>query len=273
MLSAIQLAKGKERAVPAPALPPAGVVAATGVDTDERRQRRNYSVDFKMEVIKFFKYDKHTVNQTLARFPELKDRREEATGVGYARRWEAEVGPLVWQFFMGIREARGAVNRMLLEAYARSLPVEVTKGFNNVGVQLELNTLQIRLLKTQFFFGWVKAGAKIASFTGGDVTTMLLTGEFQEKVQTFNALLYSLVSQRNVRRIIVGDETAVRFEDLPGTTLELRGAQQVALRTGGKHRDTFTVWLSSEMVCNKYKPFLIFKGAPKGKVEIRLLLL
>ena len=39
----------------------------------------------------------------------------------------------------------------------------------------------------------------------------MVPASYKTKVETFNALLFSVVFQRNIRRIIVTDETAVRF--------------------------------------------------------------
>ncbi len=43
----------------------------------------------------------------------------------------------------------------------------------------------------------------------------------------------------------VPDETGVRVEETATTTMEKRGAKHVPIRTSGKERQMFTVWLSS----------------------------
>ena len=72
------------------------------------------------------------------------------------------------------------------------------------------------------------------------------------------------MKQKTVNCIIVGDETDVRVEDLPSpravfflkhflltavsvTTMEYRGKEHVPIRSSGKDRQMFTVWLSSMM--------------------------
>lgn len=78
----------------------------------------------------------------------------------------------------------------------------------------------------------------------------LLPVMYKERIATFGALLYSLMKERTIKRIIVGDETAVRVEDLPNTTMEVRGRAHVPIRFSGKERQAFTVWLSAAMELN-----------------------
>ena len=56
-----------------------------------------------------------------------------------------------------------------------------------------------------------------------------------------------MMVQHQYTRFIVRDETCVRMEDIPNTTLEVRGAKSVPLRTSGKERHMSTVWLAAEI--------------------------
>ena len=117
-----------------------------------------------------------------------------------------------------------------------------------------------------------------------------LPADYEQKVADFHALLRSMMSGRNYKSVIAGDETGVRMEDTAATTMERRGTNQVPIRTSGKEKQLFTVWLWASMereedgwvcepllmgvlwrshtqICKKGAPLLIFKGASAGKVE------
>ena len=69
--------------------------------------------------------------------------------------------------------------------------------------------------------------------------------DYETRISDYQALLQDLMRRRQYTTIVVGDETGVRMEDIPTETMESRGAKSVKLRTSGKERTLFTVWLWS----------------------------
>ena len=78
----------------------------------------------------------------------------------------------------------------------------------------------------------------------------MLPTDYEERVFDFHCLLQDLMRRRQYQRIVVGDETGVRMEDIPNQTMEVRGAQSVKIRTSGKERQLFTVFLWSTIERN-----------------------
>lgn len=122
-----------------------------------------------------------------------------------------------------------------------------------------------------------------------------LPRDYETRVAQFMAMLQDLTRQRGFTQFIVGDETGVRMEDIPISsqgcpffffensadtynpecTMEARGAKSVKVRTSGKERTMFTVWLWSSIekhgdkwVCLSVKMFplhFLFSGRKERK--------
>ncbi len=71
--------------------------------------------------------------------------------------------------------------------------------------------------------------------------------------------------------IINCDETPIQLEMNEGTTVELAGAKDVIVSTSGRSKMRISCLLTIGADGTKYPPFLVFKGAPGGKIEKKLL--
>ena len=159
----------------------------------------------------------------------------------------------LYLFFVAIRDAQGAVTRQLLHAFVATLPREVQHNFMNAGEKRH----------DRFFRRWRRFHNVVDRRVSGvppDMFTItspshlgvqqMLPTDYEERVFDFHCLLQDLMRRRQYQRIVVGDETGVRMEDIPNQTMEVRGAQSVKIRTSGKERQLFTVFLWSTIERN-----------------------
>ena len=179
-------------------------------------------------------------------------------------------------FLLAIRDAHGVVTRPLLTAYATTLGSDVQKNFLSISDKRQ-DRFKVETdvcYRTPSHLRFVHMGlhkGMLFLFSG---VQQFLPANYKEKIVKYHNLLRSMMAQRHYKRIIVGDETGIRMEEIPATTLESRGAKRVPMRTSGKEKQMFTVWLSAEAqeqngewVATKNTPMVMFKGATGGKVK------
>ena len=256
-------------------------VSSTGLDAAPlKKPRRELNLAAKNEILNFRKT--HTAKETLAKFPEvspstLKRIQRHAgqiekayhSGRGSTKRkvplkmYKAR-GEKLHEFFMQVRDAHGAVTRGLLEEFAAGLPPEITHTFMSKGAYR----------RDEFFSRWRKwYGIVYRRVTG---VKQYLPHDHPERIRTFHSLLRSMYLNNRYTTIFCGDETGVRFEELPSVTMAPRGSQKVPIASSGQEKTIFTVFLHSSLGVDdwgnpkpvrKEPPVIIFKGAAEGPVS------
>ena len=241
-----------------------------------RRDLDNYK---RAEILNYL--NKHTMKETLAKYPEVSEstlkrmKRQEKSiramvhqGFGKMKRKKdfrkyAALGSAMYDFFIAIREANGAVGRSLLEEWVGSQPKEVQKDF-----------LTVRPEQRNLFFKRWKRIYKVVyrRITG---TKQYLPADYEARTNNFNSLLRSMHKAKKYKVFLVGDETGVRFEELPNTTLAHKGSKKVALRTTNMEKSMFTAWLSCAIIVDndgtivdiiKDPVVTMFAGVPGAKI-------
>jgi hypothetical protein len=248
--------------------------------TPAKKARRDLSLDTKNEILKF--RSKHTLEQTLAHFPEAsrrtamrvkldaaKIRKAVHAGKGTKKRRRplikyATLGDKMFEFFCLIRDAQGAVSRSLLEEYIASTPANVQLDLMQKGDHR----------RDEFFSRWRDhynvVYRRITGFK------QFLPDDYTKRIETFHGLLRSIYMEKRWTTIVCGDETGVRFEDLPNATMAPIGSKKVLIRTTGNEKNMFTVFLHSTLKVDdlgrairveKGLPVILFKGAESGPVS------
>jgi len=244
-----------------------------------KKKRRDLPLVTKHEILRFAQ--SHTMTQTMNAFPEISmtalkrlKRNREVTMKGYhpSRGTIRRMRPLakykvlgehLHKFFVGVRDAQGAVNRALLEECILGLPDDVQLDLMQKGEHR----------RDEFFVRW-RRWYKIVyrRITG---VKQFLPDDYATRVRNFHYLLRSMFFEKRHTLIFCGDETGVRFEELPNVTMAEKGSQKVQVRTSGQEKNMFTVFLHSSMRLDdwgnllsvqKEKPVIIFKGAEDGPV-------
>lgn len=132
-----------------------------------------------------------------------------------------ELSKALFSFFVNVRDAHGAVSRGLLEAYAFNLPDGVKKDYFAVN----------RTSQDDFWKRWRTFHGIVYRRVGG--LKQYVPTDFQTRIDVYKALLKSTNAETRFKTIFCADETGVRMEEMPGTTLERRGAAKVIVHLGG----------------------------------------
>ncbi|KAL2096389.1 hypothetical protein ACEWY4_008537 [Coilia grayii] len=113
--------------------------------------------------------------------------------------------------------------------------------------------------------GWLEKFLNRNGFALRRRTTMaqknpdLLT---EKLVSFFDYVSKTVVSKRiSEKDIIAMDETAVWFDMVSPSTIDVRGTKSVALKTTGHEKSHLTVVLAAKADGTKLKPFVVFRGA------------
>uniref|UniRef100_A0A1A8MYG5 DDE-1 domain-containing protein n=1 Tax=Nothobranchius pienaari TaxID=704102 RepID=A0A1A8MYG5_9TELE len=84
----------------------------------------------------------------------------------------------------------------------------------------------------------------------------------QKLVSFVDYVSKTVVSKRiSEKDIIAMDETAVWFDMVSPSTIDVRGTKSVALKTTGHEKSRLTVALAAKADGSKLKPFIVFRGA------------
>jgi hypothetical protein len=185
-------------------------------------------------VFQFYKYRKHTIKQTLAKYPEIKNRKmisnwckteakiRECCRLGQGQRQiirtfhkyvfptdlsnqtltfrYSELDKALVNFFVLVREVHGAVNRSLLEAYAMTLGDAITQGFTDIGEKR----------KDRFFRRWRRDNKVVDRRVSGMIVLRKMCTPSYFRRSTASACRISVKSGNIWGATVFTDETVQR---------------------------------------------------------------